>query len=75
MATTTPNIGLTKPALGEYVSLSVINENYDKIDDAIGAVPAGSNVMNEISILTAPNNTRYRLKVANDGTLSTEAIP
>lgn len=36
MATTTPNIGLTKPAGTENVNLSIINENYDKIDEAIG---------------------------------------
>ena len=26
------------------------------------------------NILVSPNGTRYRLKVANDGTLSTEAV-
>ena len=73
MASTT-NIGLSKPSLNSYVSLSTINNNYDKIDDAFGPIPSGSNVMNEISILTAPNGTRYRVKVDNDGVLSTEVI-
>ena len=36
MATVTPNIGLTKPAGTENVNLTVINENYDKIDAAVG---------------------------------------
>jgi len=36
MATTTPNIGLTKPVGTEFVNLGIINENYDKIDEAIG---------------------------------------
>lgn len=36
MATTTPNIGLTKPVLTENVSLTVINDNYDKIDTEFG---------------------------------------
>ena len=38
MATVTPNIGLTKPAGTENVNLTVINENYDKIDTAIGTI-------------------------------------
>ena len=36
METTTPNIGLTKPVLTENVSLTVINDNYDKIDTEFG---------------------------------------
>lgn len=36
MATTTPNIGLTKPVGTELISLGIINENYDKIDEAVG---------------------------------------
>lgn len=36
MATTTPNIGLTKPIGTEFVNLGIINENYDKIDEAVG---------------------------------------
>ena len=36
MATTTPNIGLTKPIGTENVNRSIINDNYDKIDAACG---------------------------------------
>lgn len=43
MATTTPNIGLTKPAGTENVNRSIINENYDKIDTAIGTLQTGLN--------------------------------
>jgi len=32
------------------------------------------NVPEDGVILKAPNNTRYRIKVANDGTLTTEAV-
>ena len=52
MATVTPNIGLTKPAGTENVNLTVINENYDKIDVYVTSeksysVPANS--MTQIS--------------------------
>lgn len=36
MATTTPNLGLTKPAGTEKPDISVINVNMDKIDTAFG---------------------------------------
>ena len=36
MATTTPNVGLTKPIGTENVSRQVINDNYDKIDSEFG---------------------------------------
>ena len=35
MSTTTTNIGLTKPASNENVSLSVLNDNWDAIDNYI----------------------------------------
>ena len=74
MATYTPNINLRLPSGTENISRSVLNSNFTAIDTAIGAVPSGSNLMNEKSILTSPNGTKYRLKVSNDGTLSTEVI-
>ena len=36
MATTTTNLGLTKPALSESADVGVINENSDKIDAEAG---------------------------------------
>ena len=51
MATVTPNIGLTKPAGTENVNLTVINENYDKIDAAFGAMQTNLNAkQNGLSI-------------------------
>jgi hypothetical protein len=38
MATTTTNIGLTKPATSESASILVINDNMDTIDTKMGAV-------------------------------------
>ncbi len=39
MSSTTTNLGLTKPASSDNVSLSVINGNYDIIDTFAGGVP------------------------------------
>ena len=47
MATTTPNIGLTKPVGTEFVNLSIINENYDKIDEAVGQINEAIEQTNE----------------------------
>ena len=38
MSSSTTNLNLTKPTGSEYVSLSVINSNYDKIDEFAGSV-------------------------------------
>ena len=74
MAWKTTNLEMWEQANTDFVQISMINANFEILDNVIGAVPSGSNLMNEISILTAPNGTKYRVKVANDGTLSTEAI-
>ena len=56
MATYTSNIGLKCPAGDEYVSRFDMNNNYQAIDDAFGAIPSGSNVMAEVGEkLTAPS--------------------
>lgn len=39
MATTTPNLGLTKPATSDNVDITVINANMDKIDTAVAGTP------------------------------------
>lgn len=61
MATTTSNLGLTKPAGTENPDISVINENMDKIDTAV-AKKAESNhkqayTAAECTDYTADNNT------------------
>lgn len=35
MATTTTNLGLTKPAAGDYYDIGVFNGNFDAIDEAV----------------------------------------
>lgn len=35
MSTTTPNLGLIKPELRDVADITLMNENWDKIDDAI----------------------------------------
>lgn len=40
MATTTTNLGLTKPDGSDKVVILVLNGNFDKIDEAIGAIRA-----------------------------------
>lgn len=48
MATQTTNLGLTLPIGTERVSRQVINANMELIDSAIGAVPEGENLQEEI---------------------------
>lgn len=47
MATTTTNLGLTKPAAGDYYDIGVFNENFQKVDDAFGAVDSALNTVDE----------------------------
>ena len=74
---TTSNIGLTKPAATDTVNLTTLNSNWDKIDQAIGAISgtisASNNVMSRInnlipSSLTAGSSTS--LSDAIDGVTS-----
>lgn len=39
MATTTTNLGLTKPATSDNVDITVINTNMDKLDTAVAVIP------------------------------------
>ena len=52
MATTTPNIGLTLPVGTEKVSRQIINQNMSKIDEKVGAVPAGQNLQSQVTSLS-----------------------
>ncbi len=38
MAMQTSHLGLTKPEYNEYVEVSVLNENFDKLDEAYGVL-------------------------------------
>ena len=57
MASSTPNINLTLPVGSEHVSRQIINDNFTKIDTAIGAVPSGQNLQGEVDALN--NNINY----------------
>ena len=55
MATTTTNLGLTKPIGTEKALVSVINGNMDIIDNKVGAIPQNESVQSQI---TALNNQK-----------------
>lgn len=63
MATTTPNIGLTKPTGTEFVNRSIINENWDKIDAAFGNIDVDG--MFKTILYTASNITVNANNIAN----------
>ena len=50
MSSLTPNLGLTKPAGTENYSLSVVNDNSDKIDTAMGDVETALEEINQASV-------------------------
>lgn len=51
MATTTTNLGLTKPIGTEKALVSVINGNMDIIDNKVGAIPQNESVQSQITAL------------------------
>ena len=63
MATSTTNIGLTLPVGTENVSRQVINGNMSLIDAAVGALPNGSNLQDEIDA----NSNRITLLISSKG--------
>ena len=44
MATTTPNLGLTKPATTDYYDIGIHNANMDKLDTAVNGKAAKSTI-------------------------------
>lgn len=56
---------------GEKIYTFTMTQNLDPDDNTSYFV---EQPVQEVNVLTAPNGTKYRLKVANDGTLSTEAV-
>lgn len=64
MASSTPNINLTLPVGSEHVSRQIINDNFTKIDTAIGALPSGQNLHGEIDALNN-NITTLSEQIAN----------
>ena len=76
MASSTPNINLTLPVGSEHVSRQIINDNFTKIDTAIGAVPSGQSLQGEADalnnniatlggIINGSNNNTF-VSVSND---------
>lgn len=61
MASSTTNIGLTKPAASENYSVDVWNTNMDKIDTAIGARPVKGNIIN--SAISATSLSDYQAQI------------
>lgn len=51
MATTTTNLGLTKPIGTEKALVSVINSNMDIIDNKVGAIPQNESAQSQITAL------------------------
>ena len=59
----TTNIGLVKPepGTGEKIRLTDINGNMDKIDAAVGAVPSGTTLQDEISGLSTDLSAKAKV--------------
>lgn len=57
MATQTPNLGLKKPAGTDYVLVGDLNENSDKIDDAVGKL-SNLNTSIKTNLVAAINEAR-----------------
>lgn len=70
MATTTTNLGLTKPIGTEKALVSVINGNMDIIDNKVGAVPQNESVQSQI---TALNNQIAKFETNAVSTLPFES--
>ena len=57
MATTTTNLGLTKPSYSDTADIAVINENMDKLDTAVNASEAGLAIMSNNNIIAVATLT------------------
>lgn len=69
MATTTTNLGLTKPAYADTADIAVINANMDKIDTAANGLEAGIAIVSNNNTHAAVSKGQY-VYVRNHGTLS-----
>ena len=69
MATTTTNLGLTKPSYSDTADIAVINENMDKLDAAVNASEAGLAIMSNNNNHAAISKGQY-VYVRKHGTLS-----
>lgn len=69
MATTTTNLGLTKPAYSDTADIAVINANMDKIDTAANGLEAGIAIVSNNNTHAAVSKGQY-VYVRNHGTLS-----
>lgn len=59
MATTTPNLGLTKPATSDNVDITVINRNMDIIDSAVGGGISSVSATDDTNTITVPRDGIY----------------
>lgn len=59
MATTTPNLSLTKPAVGENYDIAVTNANMDALDTAYGNLDTGKADLNADTKVDAAQASAY----------------
>ena len=69
MATTTTNLGLTKPSYSDTADIAVINGNMDKIDTAANALEAGFAIISNNNTHDAISSGQY-VYVRGHGTLA-----
>ena len=69
MASSTTNLDLILPVGGENVSRQIINANNVKIDEAVGAVPSGTDLQSQVTALNN-NITNVNNKITSFVTLS-----
>lgn len=78
MASSTPNLDLTLPVGGENVSRQIINANNVKIDEAVGAVPSGTDLQSQVTALnnniTTLSNNVAKLSANTDAITDCNAI-
>lgn len=69
MATTTPNLGLTKPSYSDTADIAVINGNMDKLDTAANALEGGLAIISNNNTHVAISKGQY-VYVRAHGTLA-----
>lgn len=77
MASSTTNLDLTLPVGGENVSRQIINANNVKIDEAVGAVPSGTDLQSQVNALNnnlTNKNTFMPIQIGSLGTYADDTL-